>query len=280
MLKHSITVLFMIAFLANPVFGQVKWERSDTPTEPPLALLHSTHVIALPTAETLQKNDLQFEISHRFIPSITKDYSGLPPLDHLYGLDGPVNMRIALGWAPTDKILLFGGRSNLDDNWDVYGKWSFLAVRSDMLPLKAALRAGAAFNTVDDNSVENGNQFYGQLILNTMIAEKLGIGVVPSFVSNSAICSAETKNSVTAGLYAQYYISMIWSVAVEWNSTVSGHKAGFNPFSFGVELETGGHFFKIFVSNSTRLNSTQYLAGSDSRDDWRLGFTITRLLKL
>ena len=57
------------------------------------------------------------------------------------------------------------------------------------------------------------------------------------------------------------------------------HDAG----ALGIELETGGHFFKIVVTNSIRLNQAQYLAGAFSPfepGEWRLGFNITRLLTL
>lgn len=50
-----------------------------------------------------------------------------------------------------------------------------------------------------------------------------------------------------------------------------------------LEIETGGHFFKIFLSNSTDLNQTQFLSGADKSfddGDLRLGFMITRLLFL
>ena len=49
----------------------------------------------------------------------------------------------------------------------------------------------------------------------------------------------------------------------------------------GIELETGGHFFKIFVSNNVEINYSQFLAGADkkfNKEGVRLGFMITRLL--
>ena len=51
--------------------------------------------------------------------------------------------------------------------------------------------------------------------------------------------------------------------------------------TFGVELETRGHFFKIVLTNQNRLNPTQFLSGTEfdfKPDEWRLGFNITRIL--
>ncbi len=83
------------------------------------------------------------------------------------------------------------------------------------------------------------------------------------------------------GTYLQYYFSEFWSLMVEWNPTVYGWRDSFNSFSTGIELETGGHFFKIFVTNNVKINYSQFLAGADKKfgkDNVRLGFMITRLL--
>ena len=83
---------------------RVRWKRQATPVRPELQLFHSPHLVSLPTATTLQKGDFEFEISHRFIPTLNSGYSSL------YGLDGPVNMRIALGYAPTNRMVITLGR--------------------------------------------------------------------------------------------------------------------------------------------------------------------------
>lgn len=109
----------------------------------------------------------------------------------------------------------------------------------------------------------------------------MGIGLVPSILSNSNILYDEADYSFTFGSYIQYYLSPMFSLILEWNPTVTGWRERNNPVSFGLEIETGGHFFKIVASNSTYLNSSQFLAGTEtSINDGNLhvGFNITRLL--
>jgi Membrane bound beta barrel domain (DUF5777) len=51
--------------------------------------------------------------------------------------------------------------------------------------------------------------------------------------------------------------------------------------SFGVEIETRGHFFKLLLANQVRMNPAQFLVGTPSAyggGGWRLGFDVTRLL--
>ena len=253
-----------------------RW-KSSAPVQIDLSLFHSTEVANLPTAETLQKGDFHFEISHRFNTPISSGWG------ELYGFDGSVSMRLALGYALTDHFLFTLGRSNRDGNIDFRLKYKAFQIRNDVLPTLISIRAGGAYNGKAIN-VENGDkyQFYGQLIVNTLYNKKLGIGFVPSYLYNSHIYCLDTQDTFTFGMYAQYYVSDGWNVFLEFNPTVTGWRNQFNSMAFGVELETGGHFFKILLGNNTKLNPSQYLAGAIDEinsGDWHFGFNITRLLK-
>ena len=261
-----------------------RWKRTETQENFDLHLFKSTQSINLPTAETLEESNLQFEISHRFIPTIkngVKDF---------WGFDGPVNMRIALSYAPTNHTMISLGRSNLDDNIDLWVKQSFLQIHSDFLPLIVAARVGTAWNSRPsipiqgrDNLSSKNFQYYGQLIFNTMYDKRLAIGLVPSYLYNSYIYTNDTQYSFTLGSYITYYASDLLGLTFEWNPTVTGFRVATNPVAFGFELNTGGHFFKIVLTNSEDLNPSQFLAGSRNSfnsGEWHIGFNITRLFDL
>jgi hypothetical protein len=92
---------------------------------------------------------------------------------------------------------------------------------------------------------------------------------------------AETQYSFTLGLHAQYYVTNVCNVVAPWNPTITGCRGGHNPVSLGIELETGGHFFKVILSNTDLLNPTQFLTGAPDADNdgkLRIGFNITRVL--
>jgi len=254
------------------------WRRSDAVELPPLELFHSTQAVNLPTATTLQRKNFEFEISHRFIPTI-KDGSG-----SLWGFDGPVNIRLALGYAFSDAGIVTLGRSNVQDNIDFNIKHRLFAFRNDVIPLLLAVRAGAAMNTeVHGRDTWDGDnaQWYAQCIVNAMYGKRFAIGLTPSYLWNAYILHPETQYSFTLGLNAQYYITRVFNVLLEWNPTISGWRTAHNPVSFGIELETGGHFFKIILTNSDLVNPSQFLAGASNSfndGDWHIGFNITRLL--
>ena len=255
-----------------------KWERSESLTTLDLQLFHSLRSINLPTAETLQRGDMEFEISHRFSNKVSDG------IDSFYGLDGPANIRFGISFALTDHLLFTLGRSNYYDNVDFFMKYKFLQLKNNYIPVLVAWKGGLAWNTqvyIREKKDSKNFQYFSQIIINTLIREKIGLGIVPSYMYNSDIFSTNNEYSLTLGNYAQYYISPLWSVLIEWNPTVSGYRSKHNSVSFGIELETGGHFFKLILSNNSLLNTSQFLLGTDSEftnDDLFFGFNITRIL--
>jgi hypothetical protein len=71
------------------------------------------------------------------------------------------------------------------------------------------------------------------------------------------------------------------SLLTEWNLSVESVDYPHDAVSFGLEIETRGHFFKLLATNQVRMNPTQFLVGTPfgyGGDDWRFGFNVTRLL--
>jgi hypothetical protein len=235
--------------------------------------------IHLPTAETLARGEWQFEISHRFFPALSEGSEAF------WGLDGPVNMRIGLGWAPADRTLVTLARSNVQDNWDLQVKVRGWEGAVGPVPVAAALLGGAALSAdVPDRDALDANslQYYGQLVLNARLGERWAVGVVPSYLHDLHVEDSEAEGDVFLGLNTLLLISGGLGLEAEWNLSQPREDREHDTGSLGVELETGGHFFKVFLTNSVLLNPGQYLAGSPfafEPEEWRLGFTITRLLR-
>lgn len=269
-------------FLAAPASGQdpsVTWQRREPQVRVPVTVFHSTQSANLPTAETLRRGEWLFEISHRFVPSVSGG------ADVLWGLDGPVVNRLGLAYAVTDRAMLGIVRSNLRDNLEVGGRLRILESGGEGVPYMVALGGGVAWNTeVPDAPGFDGAeiQAYAQVVADVLLGERLALGLVPAILRNPRIEDVEPGVAWALGVHAQLYLSSVVSVFTEWVA-VEGrpgheHDAG----TLGVELETGGHFFKLVLTNQTRMNPTQVLGGAPHRfalDQLRLGFNVTRLLK-
>ncbi|HKJ92117.1 MAG TPA: DUF5777 family beta-barrel protein [Longimicrobiales bacterium] len=257
---------------------QPTWHRHEAPTKGGVTVFHSPQSANLPTAETIDGHLWQFEISHRFFPALNTG------ANTLWGLDGPIDNRLGLAYAPTDRLMLTLERSNLLDNLDLHAKAKLMARKLGSVPFMAGVQGGVAWNTevpgrraADSRNV----QFYGMVILNALVGNRVALGLVPSYLRNPQVELPQADNALGLGMYTQVYFGKGFSALGEWN--VSQSRAGLehDAGTFGVELETGGHFFKIVLSNSTRLNPAQYLGGTPftfKPSEWRLGFNITRLL--
>jgi len=262
---------------------QVSWQRSEPPIPAEFHLFHSDLAFNLPTAATIRKHEMQFEIAHRFQDPIRSGHSTY------YGLDSHVNMRLALGYAVTDRLTVTAARSNAFGNVDLRLKYRFLEAPG-RIPLMLAVQGGAGWNSTyhDAEDGQGGGwsgdqmQYYGAVILNTMLGKRLGLGLVPSYVTRSDLFDPSDPHTFSMGGYAQVYLAKNFSVLAEMNHRVSGYDRGHDPVAVGFEIETGGHFFKILVTNCVYLNPSTYLAGSEfpaADDQWRFGFILTRLLR-
>ncbi|NKB69049.1 MAG: hypothetical protein GKR89_18430 [Candidatus Latescibacteria bacterium] len=291
-MKISALWLGALGAILAPVLvaAQPSWQTS-APTEVRLELFRALKTANYPTTETLDQGDFHYEIAHRFLPTIDEGYEAN------FGFDGPANIRTALSYGLSDRLMMTLGRSSVLDNLDLQLQYRWLQFPSESRPLAVSLNGGIAWNTDIPGNIDRGAasadnfQYYGQLVVNALLLDKkLGVGLVPSYLYNSTIFSVDKQSTFTLGTYAQYYFNDMWGLWVEYSPTLSGYqgiliqnegKRSHDSLSWGLSLDTGGHTFYIFATNNTRLSTAQYLVGAPddaAPENWRLGFSITRHL--
>jgi hypothetical protein len=275
----------------------------------------STQSATLPTAAPSQAGDILFEISHRF------GYLSGGASD-LWGLDGFVLNRLGLAFAPHDLLTVGILRSNSLDNTELNARFAGLAFDAPTGPVEFAAQAGVAWNLqveeddhgthqhvilLDDNAGSadrstgtadrnagtavhgtgtaeaNEMQAYAQVIANAMVGGRLALGVVPTLLWNPRIEDDDPVSTVSVGVNGQLYLDRMWSLFGEWILSRPREHQEYDSGSFGVEIRTRGHFFKLLVTNQHQMNPAQTLAGAaeDFLDpgSWRFGFNIQRRLR-
>ena len=269
----KLKLILLITLSSISLLSQPKWKAEEQKVENIKSLFNSTQTASFQTTESLDKGNWMYEISHRFIPSINDG------IDALYGFDGPAIIRFALAYGITDELMFTFGRSSNTDNYDFQLKQKISQLHIGQIPLEISLLGGFAINTEVPNSIDRGPgdfdnfQFYSQFILNTMLFDdKLGVGIIPSYLYNSFIYAVDKQYTLTIGTYFKYYLSRVWSILLEYNAIVSGYQGrirldeigkSYNTVGFGFSLDTGGHIFQIMLTNNARLNPSQYLVGAD-----------------
>lgn len=269
--RLPMAVAFVATVLAT---SPLRAQQRSGPARAPAVVFLSPHAANLPTAATLPKGGWEFEISHRFAPPVSDG------ADALWGFDGPVNNRIGLRYAPTDRIMMGIQRSNLADNLEFDAKAQLLSGGRD-LPLMVSVMGGVALNTqlpeapgIDGNET----QLYGQLILNGRVGD-LAFGVVPSVLRNPDLDTEDPETTVSVGVNGQFYLTRRLSLLGEWIFSEEQPGRPYDSGTMGLEARVGGHFFKVVLTNQVMMNPTQHLAGAAVKfepDEWRVGFNITR----
>ena len=262
----------------------------------------STQSATLPTAAGMNAGDILIEISHRF------GYLSDGASD-LWGLDGFVLNRLGLAYAPHDHVALGILRSNSLDNLEFNARFAGLGLDPGVVPMEFALQSGVAWNLQDeagddhddhqhqvlrggdadtgarDDDVAEANemQAYAQVIANTILADRLALGVVPTLLWNPRIQDHDRAATVSVGVNGQLYLDERWSLFGEWIFSQAREDQEYDSGSFGAEIRTRGHFFKLVITNQHQMNPTQTLAGAAEDfldpDSWRFGFNIQRTVR-
>ena len=249
------SILLVVMMMAAGGWAQdISWERTTEPKAEPITVFHSPHAVNLETATTIDAMNMEFQIYHRFLPPLSEGY------DSFWGLDGPVRMRLGLGYGVTDRLTVTLARSNYQGNIDLKAKYRVWERRFGEVPVMAAVQAGGAWNTNvfgRDDGDDRNFQYYGQVILNTKIRDKFAFGVVPVYLYNGDIMNDPYRDSFILGLYGQYYFLSRFSVLAEWTGVLDGYQQQYDNYTLAFEIQTAGHFFKIMVSNNTTLNPSR-----------------------
>ena len=152
------------------------------------------------------------------------------------------------------------------------------------MPVALGLAGGFAVNTSPPPGVDdNETQAYLQAILDVGVGSTVAMGVVPTYVRNPRIRDRESDDAFVLGLHGRAELTEGLGLVAEW--MVSEERPGqtHDSGSFGLEIRTRGHFFKLFLTNQVRMNPSQAMGGAAvefTPDEWRLGFSITRRIAL
>ncbi len=241
-------------------------------------IFQSSHAANLPTTTTLPRGDVLFEISHRFTPAVSEGSEAF------WGLDGPVINRLGLAWAATDRVLVGARRSNLDDNLEFWGATRLVEGGSGDFPYAVGLAGALAVNTSPPQGVEDNEvQAYLQAVLDIGLGSAVALGIVPTYLRNPRIRDLSADDAFGLGFHGRLDVTDGLGFLAEWILSEDRPGQNHDSGSFGLEIQTRGHFFKLLFTNQVRMNPSQVLGGSAAEftpNEWRLGFNITRRIAL
>ena len=241
------------------------------------------------SVETTPKGNVQFLISHHF-GRINSGYQ------ELFGLNQAF-IRIGADYGITDWLTLGAGLNTYKITWDGFVKAKILrqskGARIMPFTLTGFARGAADTQKWQDTSRTNYTtsrfSYAFELILARKFNKWISLQLMPSLVHKNLVATAKDHNDIFAlGAGARVRVSNRVSINGEYYYVFpnqvdeSGSRPEIhNSASIGVDIETGGHVFQIFLTNSQGLIEQYFIP--DTQGDWLngdiyLGFNISRML--
>ena len=248
----------------------------------------SSRVINTHSMEMLAPGTMDFRILHRFGDVSKGGYE-------LFGLD-QASMRLGFDFGITPNFMLGVGRSTNKKEVDGFLKYRLLwqSRGQQNIPLSLIAVTGMTINGlknplgVDGVSIKNSQRlaYYNELIVGRKFSQQFSLQITPTYIHNNIVATRLTPNDLFAvGLGGRWKFNK--RMALVWDYTYLLNRfpanVNYNPFSLGIDIETGGHVFQLHFSNAAGMNEHAFI--TDENGDWlkgqiRFGFNLSRVFQI
>jgi hypothetical protein len=252
------------------------------------ATFKGTRLINLHTIEVPGKNSLEFRISHHFGDFNSGGYN-------FWGLDGGATIRLGLEYSKDGRFNFGIGRSSLDKMFDGFLKYKFIRqAKRNGSPVTVTLFSGIYYTIIKDpNKLAGGIDRYQfessrfsychQVIVARKFSERLSLQLAPAVVHYNLVDLAVDPNDLyTLSFAGRYKFTKRFAMTFEYCYRVNAPRDNrfFDAAGIGFDLETGGHVFQVYLTNSAGMTEPQFFGRTSS--DWqtwgiKLGFNISRM---
>lgn len=286
--SFSIVLLIFIASVSAKSQDLMLTLNDDKPKiDYTAATFKTTRIVIGQSIENPAKGNMLFLITHHF-GAINSGY------ENLYGLK-QATIRLGLEYGLTDRIGFGVGLNTYMNTWDGFLKWKILrqSTGARKMPLTVDLFANTAIYTTKWEVPERTNYFTSrmsycfELLIARKFGQRLSLQLMPGMVHKNLVETAADKNNIfTLGAGGRFKVSKRVSINAEYyylfkNQVVSTKV--YNSLSVGVDIETGGHVFQIFLTNSEGEFEEAFLTntqGQWSTGTFYLGFNISRIFTI
>jgi len=228
---------------------------------------------------------LNFLISHRFGTVNEGAYN-------LFGLDFS-SVRLGLEYGLVKNLAIGIGRSSLGKNYDGSLKYRFFTQTEGerSIPFSLVLFSSAAFSSVDvkmnkdagiDGGVGNHLVYTTQALISREFSTKLSLQIMPTFIHRNRVLDEDTDNDIYSfGFGMRFKVSRKVHLSADYYYRFNSdeNRDTYDPLALGVDIVTGGHVFKVYLTNSAGMIEKEFITNTVSNffdGDIRIGFTVLR----
>jgi hypothetical protein len=251
------------------------------------ATFKGTRLINFHTVEVPGEHSLEFRISHHFGDFNTGGYN-------LWGVDGGATIRMGLEYSREGRFAFGFGRSSLEKMYDGFLKWKIIrqTTTRKINPFTVTLFAGMYYTAmIDPNKAVTGVDRYQfetsrlsyayQLHISRKFNDRFSLQLSPTLVHYNLVEFAKEDNDVYgAAVLARYKYTPRAAITFEYGYRVNDRGKYYDAVGIGVDIETGGHVFQMYFTNSAGMVEPQFFSRTTSSyENWglKLGFNISRM---
>lgn len=258
---------------------------------PVLATFKGTRLINLHTVEVPGRRTLDFRIAHRFGPFNGGWYD-------FYGLDGGASIRMGLEYSYDGRLEFGIGRTSVEKMADAFLKYRLVRQRPHGWQQVSVTLFSSAYYTMlrDPDKAANGFDKYArrssrlsyahQIIIGRKFNDRFSLQIAPTVVHmNQVERISDLNDAVVLTAATRFKITKRSAITVEygWRATGYSRTKYYDTLGIGWDIETGGHVFQMFLTNSIGLTEPQFLLRTNNK--WldagiRLGFNISRVFTI
>lgn len=258
-------------------------------------IFNGTRILNGHSVETLDKNNLQVRIEHRF-----GDLIGVE--QNFFGFDEAADIRLGVEYGILDNLMVGIGRSKgtgtpYSSLIDGFVKYRFLTQNKEKgIPVSVAALASSTLTyqkAVEDISVvqsfpefQHRLAYCAQIHIARKFGERISIAIVPSYVHRNLVLSNDLNGLFALGGAFGFKINKSIGIIGEYYQTFHSSELrldNYNSLSGGIEWVTSAHNFKLVLTNSKGFGETQFIPYTFSNwkeSQFRIGFSITRNFQL
>jgi len=290
---RRLTLTFLLSLLAVGIFAQddlmnILDQNAPKEINYTTATFKSTRVMNGHSIERMPAGQLDVRISHRFGTLNSGAYN-------FFGLDQS-NIHLSMEYGIFNWLMIGVGRGSYEKTFDGFAKFSILRQSTGLkeMPVSLSVVTSAALKSIKFADQTRTNYFtsrmayVAQILVARKISEGFSIQLTPSYVHRNLVATELDPNDVYAiGAGARLKLTRRISLNGEYyyvaNPKTYLSQQIYNPLSVGFDIETGGHVFQLFFTNSLGMIEKAFIG--ETTTSWakggiHFGFNISRVFTL
>jgi len=286
-LKYVTALLFFLPFLSVSQEDMMDLFEDEKPKiEYTDATFKTTLLVIGQTIENPPNGNLIFNVQHRFGTVNSGWYD-------FWGLD-QANTRIGFQYGVNDWLGIGIGRSTYLKSYDGWVKVKIFRQSTGLrkMPFTIDYFGSMAISALKWQEPDRTNYFSSrmsyanQLLIARKISSGISLQLMPTLVHYNLVETSNEPNDIwSIGAGGRFKITKRMSINVEYYYAINQADNDLyqNPFSLGLDIETGGHIFQLYVTNAEGIIEEHFIARTTGKwldGDIRIGFNISRAFVL